>query len=101
MIARVWRASATPANADAYSRHFAGKVVPHLKSIAGHHHAYLLRRPEDGQVELLAVTFWDSIDTVKNFAGNNPEIAIVDPEARAMLSEFDDFARNFEVAYRD
>ncbi len=100
MIARVWRASATPANADAYFRYFSGTVVPHLKSIVGHHHAYLLRRPQGGQVELLAITFWDSIDTVKNFAGNDAETAIVDPEARAMLSEFDDFARNFEVAYR-
>ncbi len=60
---------------------------------------YLLRRQVEGQAELLAVSFWDSIDTVKGFAGDDPEVAIVDPEARTMLSEFDDFARHFEVAY--
>jgi heme-degrading monooxygenase HmoA len=74
-------------------------VVPHLKSIAGYQQAYLLRRQAADQTEFLAVTFWDSIDTIKNFAGSDPEAANVDPEARAMLSAFDDFARHFTVEY--
>ena len=99
MIARTWRGTATMAQADAYHRHFTAKVAPHLKDIAGHKGAYLLRREVDGQVEFLAVTLWDSIETIKAFAGPNPEVAIVEPEGRAALSAFDDFARHYEVAY--
>lgn len=99
MIARTWRGTATIEKADAYSQHFTTKVVPHLEDIAGHRGAYLLRREADGQVEFLAVTLWDSIETVKGFAGPNPEAAIVEPEGRSALREFDDFARHYEVSY--
>jgi heme-degrading monooxygenase HmoA len=99
MIARTWRGTATTAKADDYYRHFTTEVAPHLKDIAGHQGAYLLRREADGQVEFLAVTFWDSIETIKEFAGANPNVAIVEPEGRAALFEFDDFAKHYEVAY--
>jgi hypothetical protein len=50
-------------------------------------------------VEFLALTLWDSIETIKGFAGPNPGMAMVEPEARAVLSAFDDFARHYDVAY--
>jgi heme-degrading monooxygenase HmoA len=99
MIARTWRGRTTSANAEAHSRHFTTNVAPHLKDIAGHQGAYLLRREADGQVEFLAVTLWDSIETIKRFAGDNPDVAVVEPEGRAALSAFDDFARHYEVVY--
>jgi len=99
MIARLWRGTATTAKADAYNRHFTTAVAPHLKDIDGHLGAYLLRREAGGQVEFLAVTLWDSIETIKKFAGPDPEVAIVEPEGRAALSAFDDFARHYDVAY--
>ena len=99
MIARTWRGTATIANAETYYRHFTTKVAPHLKDIAGHQGAYLLRREANGEVEFLAVTLWDSIETIKKFAGQDPDVAIVEPEGRAALSAFDDFARHYEVAY--
>ena len=99
MIARTWRGIATTAKADAYHRHFTSTVASHLKEIVGYQGAYLLRREANGQVEFIAVTLWDSIDTVKKFSGPNPEAAIVEPEARAALTTFDDYARHYEVAY--
>jgi len=99
MIARTWHGSATPAKAEAYRRHFTGKVIPHLKDIAGHHGAYLLQREVDGRVEFLAVTLWDSIETIKTFSGPDPGRATVEPEGRAALLSFDEYASNYEVAY--
>ena len=99
MIARTWRGVATTTNADAYFRHFTTQVAPHLKDLAGHRGAYLLRRESDGQVEFLALTLWDSIEAVKKFAGSDPDVAIVEPEARAVLAAFDDAVRHYEVAF--
>jgi heme-degrading monooxygenase HmoA len=99
MIARTWRGKAMAAKADAYPRHFMAKVVPNLGSIAGHRGAYLLRREADGLVEFLVVTLWDSIETVKGFAGPNPDVSHVEPEGQAALLEFDDYASHYEVAY--
>jgi heme-degrading monooxygenase HmoA len=99
MIARTWHATAATAeNADAYCQHFATEVVPRLKAIRGHRGALLLRRSAGRQVEFVAITLWDSIETVKEFAGPNPEIAIVEPQARAVLTQFDTLVTHYEVA---
>lgn len=97
MIARVWRGAAKRENADAYRRHAIGNVFPALASIDGHRGAYLLTRPLTAEVEFIAVTLWDSIEAVKRFAGENPDKAVVEPEARAVLSNFDDFVRHYDV----
>ena len=99
MIARIWRGQASVTNADVYYRHFTTNVVPHIKEIPGHIGAYLLRREVEGNVEFIALTLWESIETIKGFAGPNPDVAIVEPEARAVLSSFDEFVNNYEVVY--
>jgi heme-degrading monooxygenase HmoA len=101
MIARMWRGRATAEKANDYQRHFTMQVAPHLKELAGHRGAYLLRRDDDGEVEFLAVTLWDSIESVRAFSGQNPDVAIVEPEGRAALSSFDDVARHYDVAHGD
>lgn len=101
MIARTWHGRAARASADAYCRHFAESVMPHLAGIPGHRGACLLRRDGDGgSVEFLAVTLWESMETIKAFAGPDPEVAVVEPAARAVLTDFDGFARHYEVVCR-
>ncbi|WP_158813754.1 antibiotic biosynthesis monooxygenase [Methylocapsa sp. S129] len=99
MIARTWCGTASAEKADDYQRHFTSRVAPHLKELAGHKGAYLLRRQDKGEVEFLAVTLWDSIESIRAFAGPNLDVANVEPEGRAALSRFDDFARHYDVAY--
>ena len=100
MIARLWRGrAADAAKADAYVRHFTGSVSPELKELAGHRGAWLLRREVDGQIEVLAVTLWESRQSIEAFAGADIDKAVVEPEARAVLATFDDFATHYEVAY--
>jgi hypothetical protein len=75
-------------------------VFPALSAIAGHAGAYLLERSVGPSTEFLAVTLWDSIEAVKQFAGTDPDIAIVEPAARAVLADFDDFVRHYKVSHR-
>jgi heme-degrading monooxygenase HmoA len=98
MIARLWRgvAQGRP-NAAAYLRHLESNVLPALAALDGHRGARVLRREEDGRVEFLVMTLWDSMEAVRGFAGADPGRAVVEPEARAVLAEFDDFVRHYEV----
>jgi heme-degrading monooxygenase HmoA len=101
MIARLWSGyAATAANADAYFQHATGTVFPSLKDLAGHRGAWLLRRDVEGRTEFLAVTLWESRQAIEAFAGRDIDKANVEPEARAMLADFDDFARHYEVAFK-
>jgi heme-degrading monooxygenase HmoA len=98
MIARLWRgAAAGPTQAQAYLRHLEGNVLPALEKIPGHRGVRVLRREEHSRIELLVMTFWESMDAVRAFAGADPERAVVEPEARAVLADFDDFVRHYEV----
>ena len=77
-------------------RHLATSVVPALGAIEGHRGMRVLERQENG-IEILVMTLWESMEAIRRFAGGNPERAVVEPEARAVLSEYDDFVRHYEV----
>src|SRR5215510_3844147 len=99
MIMRTWRGQAASAKADAYVRHFSHTVSASLKTMPGHKGAWLLRREAKGQTEFMALTLWESRKAIEAFTGSDIDKAIVEPEARAVLSGFDDFARHYEVAF--
>jgi heme-degrading monooxygenase HmoA len=98
MIARLWKGVAPDKpNADAYLRHLGAKVLPALATIDGYRDLRVLRREDRGRVEFLVMTFWDSMAAIRRFAGADPERSVVEPEARAVLAEYDDFVRHYEV----
>ena len=99
MIVRTWRCRATPALADAYQAYLTGTVFAGLARIAGHRGAQLLRREVDGLVEFVAVSSWDSFDAIREYAGDTLDRAVVKPEARAMLADFDEFVAHYALAY--
>ncbi|TMC09450.1 MAG: hypothetical protein E6J41_10655 [Chloroflexi bacterium] len=65
MITRVWHGWAPAAGADAYQEHFRTDVLRNLERVAGFRGAQLWRREDDGQVEFVAVTTFDSVDDVR------------------------------------
>ena len=99
MILRMWRARATVENAGHYVEHATKTVFPALHAIDGHRGAYLLRRPVDRGVEIVVLTLWESMEAVREFAGPHPEKAVVEPQARAVLSSFDEFVTHFDVLH--
>jgi heme-degrading monooxygenase HmoA len=99
MIVRMWRGEAMQEDAGRYAHHATTRVFPALARIAGQRGALLLRREAEGRVEFLVLTFWDSMDTVRAFAGDGPDRAVVDPEARAVLTSFDELVRHFDLVH--
>ena len=97
MIVRSWSARATAAGEEAYTAHFREKVLPHLQRIPGHRGAMLLRREVADEVELVALTMWDSMTSIHAFAGNDTSVAVVELEARAILKKFDRHVQHFDL----
>jgi heme-degrading monooxygenase HmoA len=97
MILRMWRGQSTVEKADEYVQHATRKVFPALHAIEGHRGAYLLRRPHGGTIEFVVLTLWESLEAIREFAGAAPDRAVVEPEARAALSSFDDSVAHFEI----
>ena len=98
MIARVWRGWTEAADADAYERFLRTELFPEVARLDGFGGAHILRRPEpDGEVEFVTVTLFDSLDAVREFAGEDYEAAVVPPEARRLLARFEERSTHFEV----
>ena len=99
LILRMWKARSTVEKSARYVQHATTGVFPALGAIAGHRGAYLLQRPVDDEVELVVLTLWESMEAVHEFAGAEPEKAVVEPEARAVLTCFDELVTHFEVVH--
>ena len=91
MIVRRFNARASDANAREYYAFFRDKLTPELRNIPGHRGALVFgRATRKGGVKITVLTFWESMDAIAEFAGKNLTRAVVEPEARALLSDFDD-----------
>jgi len=97
MLARMWFGRAPQATADRYATHVTETVVPSLRLIDGHRGAMILRRDVDDHVEFAVITLWDSIEAVRRFAGTDVDHAVVEPAAQAVLSDYDETVRHFEI----
>jgi heme-degrading monooxygenase HmoA len=100
MIARLWHGWTTRDNADAYEILLRTKILPGIHRVPGHEGAYLLRREAGDEVEFVTITLFASMDPVRAFAGQDYEVAVVPPEARKLLSHFDERSVHYEVASR-
>jgi heme-degrading monooxygenase HmoA len=98
VISRLWRALAHPKRAQEYIEHLRTETFPALRKIPGFVDASILSRPCGAGVEFLVITRWDSMDAIANFAGSDPEAAVVPGKAADMMIEYDRRARHFEVA---
>ena len=97
MIARVWRGSTKPEHADAYEAMLKPELLPGLSEVPGFKGSYFLRRDLSTEVEFVTIIFWESLDALKVFAGEDYEISIIPEERRQYLSKHQERAEHFEV----
>lgn len=99
-IHRTWRARASRTNATHYLEHFRDEVVPVLRATIGYLGAVVVDREADGEVEITVTTRWRSLEDIQRFAGADPEEAVVQPAARALLRSCDARVTHHVERYR-
>jgi heme-degrading monooxygenase HmoA len=67
------------------------RQIPGLRSIQ------LLRREVDAEVEFVTIMLLDSLDAVREFAGEDYQAAVVPEKARTLLSRFDEKSQHYEI----
>ena len=99
MISRIWHGWTTPENADAYESLVKKEVFNMIKDkgVTGYRGINLLRRELDKEIEFITIMWFDSLDAVREFAGENYETSFVPPQAQALLSRFDTRSQHYEV----
>jgi len=99
MISRIWHGYTTPENADIYENLLKEEIFVGIgdRKIAGYQGIQLFRRDVMGEVEFITVMWFDSVDAVKEFAGEDYEACVVPDKARAVLKRFDERSQHYEV----
>jgi antibiotic biosynthesis monooxygenase (ABM) superfamily enzyme len=102
VICRLWRGWTTPDNADAYEAVVRGQVIPGIEArrIPGFRSIDLIRRERDQDVEFMTLMWFDSLNSVKAFMGEEYDVAHVPPAAQAVLADFDRRSSHYEVLDR-
>jgi hypothetical protein len=102
LICRSWRGWTTPENAEAYQRIVHGEVIPAIEArkIPGFRHIDLMRRDLGDEVEFQTLMWFDSLDSIRAFTGNDYSVSHVPNTARAVLKRFDERAVHYEVIDR-
>jgi hypothetical protein len=99
MIARIWHGWTSHENAKAYETLLLTTVLPAIaeRRIAGYRGAHLYRHVDRERVEFITTLYFETIEAVKAFAGEDYETAVVPAEAQKLLARFDPRSRHYEV----
>lgn len=90
MIARMWRGwAASAAAADLYEEFLRSTFLPAAYSIPGFKGASVLRRNVGEEIEFTTITRFESVQAIRQFAGEDYEAAHVAPRARELLVRFE------------
>jgi len=100
MIMRMWRGRVPAAKSDDYLRFLHRTGFTDYQNTPGNLGGYGFRRTVGDEAEFVLVTFWESIDAIKRFAGDAYERAHYYPEDKDFLLEFEPLVKHYEVAHR-
>ena len=97
MIARIWKGTVREQDGDAYADYMQKTGIAGYASTPGNRGVWMLRRDINEHTEFLMFTLWESLDSVKAFAGQNYETAVFYPEDDRFLVEREPLSTHYTV----
>jgi heme-degrading monooxygenase HmoA len=98
MIARLWHGRVPTAKAEAYRAFLNSRAIPDYRSVAGNLSVHVLERREGEVTHFITLTFWQDLEAIRAFAGDELERAKYYPEDTGFLLEFEPGVVHYEVA---
>jgi len=100
LIARVWHGVTAAERADEYAAYLERTGARDCRAIPGNRGVNVLRRVKQDRAEFTFISFWESFDAIRRFAGEDYEKARYYPEDRDFLVELEPFVDHYEVIAR-
>ena len=100
MIVRMWHGRVPAAKAKAYREFLNARAIPDYRATAGNISVHILERQEAEVTHFITMTFWESLEAIKGFAGEAVETAKYYPEDKDFLLEFEPNVVHYEVVGR-
>ena len=96
MIARIWHGETAAEKAGEYLDYLNRTGIPGYRGTPGNRGAFVLRRIEGDRAHFLTISLWDSLESIKKFAGEDYERARYYPEDEKFLLEFEPTVQHYE-----
>jgi len=100
MIVRMWHGRVPASKAAAYREFTNGRAIPDYRSVPGNISVHVLERQEGDVTHFITLTFWDSLESIRAFAGDDLEKAKYYPEDADFLLEYEPCVVHYEVVGR-
>ncbi len=97
MIARQWIGETLESNADVYGKYLEETGVKEIKDTKGNLGVWLMRRVHEGRAEFVVISLWDTLESIKAFAGPEYERAVYYPEDQEFLLKLDPLVTHYNV----
>ena len=97
MIARIWHGKTRIEDYETYTAFTIKTAIPDYSKTAGFIKLSFLRNIKNNEAHYTLITYWENLDVIKNFAGEDFEKAKYYPEDRNFLLDFEEKVEHFEV----
>lgn len=97
MIARIWHGKTKKSDLEAYTELINKLAIPDYTKTPGFKGLTFLRNIEAEEAHFNLITYWENMEVIKNFAGNDVEKAKYYPEDDNFLLEFEEKVMHYEV----
>jgi heme-degrading monooxygenase HmoA len=96
-IERIWHGAVPVAKSDEYLERMRTVALPDYKSTVGNRGAFCLHRVDGDVAHFNMLTFWEDIEAIKRFAGNDFESARYYDFDRSFLIELEPIVRHYTI----
>jgi heme-degrading monooxygenase HmoA len=97
LLARIWRGATRAADADAYVDYLRKTGLREYRATEGNRGAWVLWRLLGDRAEFMTLSFWESRDAIRRFAGHDIERAVFYPEDDRFLVDRGPTVEHYEV----
>lgn len=99
MIERIWHGWTTLENAQTYEELLKKEIFLNInnKKINGYKGIKLLTRKVDDEMEFITIMKFDSVQSIKDFAGEDYENCVVPESAQKVLKRYDKKSQHYEL----
>jgi heme-degrading monooxygenase HmoA len=98
MIARIWHGRTLTAKADEYEKYLNASGVARILKTQGNHGVEVLRKSDGPRTDFVVISYWESIEAVRRFAGADYTKAVVLERDKEFLIEVEPNVLHYEVA---